>query len=64
MLQPVGKTSSTANPQAVEPKCSRAPGAGSERERLSYTARWATGLVTVGDLTGAPDLAAISRAGR
>lgn len=50
--------------RSVDTRFQITPGAGSERERLSYTARWATGLVTVGDLTGAPDLAAISRAGR
>lgn len=40
------------------------PGEGNERTLATYLARDAEGTVSVGDVSGAPDLAAISRAGR
>ena len=40
------------------------PSEGVRRERVSYVARPAGGELSVGDVSGAPDLASISRAGR
>lgn len=47
--------------RSVDDRFQVTPGAGVERDRITYSARWAAGQVTVGDLSGAPDLAAISR---
>lgn len=50
--------------RSVDTRFQVRPGEGVTRERLTYRARPATGTASVGDVTGTPDLAAISRAGR
>lgn len=50
--------------RSVDDRFQVRPGEGVTRERLTYQARPASGTVAMGDIAGALDLAAISRAGR